>query len=183
MKIAIIGWGSLIWQPKELAIEGDWHEDGPFLPVDFARFSGGDRLKLVILPGARLQRTLWALSQKGALEEARDSLRIREGTGLRFFGACLRGAKIDDNVPGCSNVLKWLTGIDLDGAVWTALGPNRPDKVPGITTEDEKLAWLRDLVARDNAHHAREYIERAPAQIDTPMRRRIREELGWGAAK
>lgn len=180
MKFALIGWGSLIWQPKELAIEGEWHEDGPLLPVEFARFSSRDRLTLVIVDGAPLQRTLWALSLNGTLEEARESLRIREQSGLRFMGACLRGSNSVGSVPGSAAVLEWLAGTDLDGAVWTALGSNNPDKSPGLATEEERLGWLRELVTQGKADAAREYIERAPVQIDTPLRCRIREELGWG---
>ena len=35
MKIAILGWGSLIWQPKELNYnkEFDWKDDGPSLTI------------------------------------------------------------------------------------------------------------------------------------------------------
>ena len=39
MKIAILAWGSLIWQPKELAYNKTfgWQKDGPILPIEFAR--------------------------------------------------------------------------------------------------------------------------------------------------
>lgn len=43
-KIAVIGWGSLIWCPKGLKIRDKWKgeeekEKGPKLPIGFARIS------------------------------------------------------------------------------------------------------------------------------------------------
>lgn len=40
-QIAIIGWGSLVWDPRDLPIESPWHDDGPELPIEFARISSG----------------------------------------------------------------------------------------------------------------------------------------------
>ncbi len=50
MKIAILGWGSLLWQPKDLQFDKGigWSENGPMLPVEFARISKDGRLTLVI---------------------------------------------------------------------------------------------------------------------------------------
>jgi hypothetical protein len=71
LKIAVLGWGSLIWNPGQLDIEQEWHEDGlSILPVDFARISSRDWLTLVSVEGVPLQRTLWALWRKRSLAEA-----------------------------------------------------------------------------------------------------------------
>ena len=49
MKIAVIGWGSLIWSKRDLEIEGDWIiGGGPVLPLEFSRVSKDGRLTLVI---------------------------------------------------------------------------------------------------------------------------------------
>ena len=50
MKIAILGWGSLLWQPKDLQFDKEigWSKNGPMLPIEFARISKDGRLTLVI---------------------------------------------------------------------------------------------------------------------------------------
>lgn len=52
--IAVIGWGSLPWDPRELRVEGQpdhkFSPDGPTLPLAFSRVSQDDRLTLVIDP-------------------------------------------------------------------------------------------------------------------------------------
>ncbi len=74
MKIACIGWGSLVWQPKDLIIQNEWHSDGPMLPVEFIRQSENGRLTLVITQNATPVRTLWALMSTTEIEQARRSL-------------------------------------------------------------------------------------------------------------
>ena len=35
--IAILGWGSLIWDPRDLQFDGQWRENGPLFPIEFSR--------------------------------------------------------------------------------------------------------------------------------------------------
>ncbi len=54
MKIAVLGWELLIWDPRQLSIkQGEWFTDGLFLPVEFAHISNNGRLTLVIYNEAK----------------------------------------------------------------------------------------------------------------------------------
>lgn len=79
MRIACIGWGSLIWDPRELLIYGEWQNDGPFLPLEYMRKSKDGRLTLVITETAKPIKTLWILMATNSLETAIVSLLKREG--------------------------------------------------------------------------------------------------------
>jgi hypothetical protein len=80
MKIAVLGWGSLIWKPEGLKTIGSFLNDGPTLPIEFCRTSQDGRLTLVIdeTYGAPCI-TYHAQSSFDALDSAIENLRLREG--------------------------------------------------------------------------------------------------------
>ena len=55
--IACLGWGSLVWDPRNLPIQRHWYEDGPLVKVDFLRESKDKEKQL------RLSRYFWVSSQ------------------------------------------------------------------------------------------------------------------------
>jgi hypothetical protein len=163
-----------------LDIEPKWHEDGPELPVEFARVSGGDRLTLVLVDGAPIQRTLWALSRKTTLGAAVEDLRSREKTNIANIGSWHATRTMYTGDDGVAPAISaWAGERGLDAVVWTALGPKKPNGENGIASSSELMDYLRNLVGNGKEAAAREYVEKAPAQIDTPFRRRVSEELGW----
>jgi hypothetical protein len=178
MKIAFLGWGSLVWNPGELLVRGEWFKDGPFLPIEFCRQSDNDRLTLVIAPGKPELRTLWALSSTPKLDEAIKSLQDREG---------LRGDRKDKNTgvwptdarygEASQNIITWAVEKALDAVVWTALPP-RCDKKERCPSEAQAVRHLRSL-SHEKKRVAEEYIRRTPIQIDTDFRRRFEHEFGW----
>jgi hypothetical protein len=51
MRIAFVGWGSLIWNPGKLPLATNWTEVGPILPIEFSRISKDGRLTLALTNG------------------------------------------------------------------------------------------------------------------------------------
>ena len=43
VKFAVLGWGSLIWDPRELKIAAKFAPNGPLLPIEFCRVSKDGR--------------------------------------------------------------------------------------------------------------------------------------------
>lgn len=178
LKIACLGWGSLVWDPRELPICREWFKDGPFVPVEFTRQSSDCRMTLVIDQSARPVRVLWALMLPTDLQSAKKALKDREGITATNWQSLIdswkRGDKAPKNIP---DLPQWAKDRGLDAAVWTALKPKfgNKERSPSI---DEVIIHLRELLGTER-DHAKEYIERAPRQIDTCYRRQIEAALGW----
>lgn len=178
MMIACLGWGSLIWDPRSLPVQSQWFEDGPFLPIEFARQSADDRITLVIEPSAEAVPTLWTVMDATSMLAAREALQEREGipsSAAHRIHSWERGSAPPQVMP---TLEEWATAHGVDGVVWTGLTPKfkgEDDRVPSI---EEVLTRLRSLqgARRDNAER---YIRLASRQIATAYRRRIEAELGW----
>ena len=74
--------------------------------------------------------------------------------------------------------VEWALLHQLDAVIWTALPPKFEDIEGLIPTVDDAVSYLAGLSA-DAQEHARDYIRRVPAQIDTSYRREINSRLGW----
>ena len=177
MKIACLGWGSLIWNPGVLPVAGEWQQDGPLLPIEFSRMSDGGELATAICLNAPLVPVYWTQLAVNSQEEATLALREREqippqrkdGTGLLL---------IDGEAVG--ELASWARERNIEALIWTALPPRVGQNEGQIPTAEQVLAYLGSL-AGDVREHARSYIEQVPAQFETPYRRIIRSRLGWGA--
>jgi len=173
--IACLGWGSLVWEPRELPTRGIWFQDGPLLPIEFARQSQDDRITLVIVPQPDevvLVRSLWTLLNVRDLREARVKLKEREGTVLRRIATWS-----DDGDEADGPIGLWARRLGLDGVVWTALPPKfgGVERMPSL---DEIIMHLRGLPAKKRRRAAK-YIRNTPTQIATAYRRGIEDELEW----
>lgn len=175
MVIACLGWGSLIWDPRDLPVGGAWFEDGPLIRVEFSRQSNDGRLTLVIIDSAPEVRSLWATLNSKTLIDARSALMKREGTSKEeYIASWSRGDEAPKTIPGLP---EWAAGRDITDVVWTAL-PSRFADAARAPTALEAVRYLDGLTDKGR-DLAEEYIRRAPLQIDTPYRRAIVQELGW----
>jgi hypothetical protein len=176
MPIAILGWGSLIWDPRDLPRESPWSRGGPELKIEFSRISRDARLTLVIDPvaGAPVV-TRYALSPRTLIADAVEDLARREGTVRKWIGyvdlerdeSSPRGTSQDAEV---TQILKrWCREKKFNGAVWTALSPNFLEETGRAFTTENALAYLSGLPkgARAVALH---YIDSAPDEVATPVR-------------
>lgn len=182
MKIAILGWGSLVWDPDGLAFDDNWRLDGPRLPVEFARISNGGRLTLVLLKGVDPVTTLWTVSSCNQLTDAIENLKQREGTQTADkigFVSVSSQEKRCEVVPSVAAVIdEWTRRHHFDATIWTDLSSNFKDKTGKAFNSNNVLAYLREL--KDAASkNSREYIMKAPPQIRTQIRGCIEESLGW----
>lgn len=181
MKIAILGWGSLICDPRNLQIKGQWKADGPSLPIEFARISTDGRLSLVLYPDVEDVKTLWAYSSYTNLNKARENLRQRECTRWEKIGFI----SIPDDSRQCHTVPQvlhrirsWAKEKGIDGVIWTDLPSNFKEKTRMDFNEDNVIKYLRNLTGKI-LKEAENYIRSAPKQIVTKIRCRIEKELGW----
>lgn len=178
MKIACLGWGSLIWKPGLLPVAGSWYADGPTVPVEFVRISDGDEVATALCLNAEPVNVFWALLATASLDVACKALREREGIPAeRVDGVGIM--LVDHTTTG--PLQAWARHKAIDALIWTAL-PARiastEGRVPGV---EEVINYLQQLNG-DKREHARRYIEQVPPQIDTAYRRAIVNALGWHQA-
>lgn len=177
-RIACLGWGSLVWDPRELPIQRDWFADGPFVQVEFVRQSDNGRMTLVLEPSASPVRSLWAMMDLTDVTDAREALRKREGVSAKRAAEVRGWSKGDASPELILNLQEWAASRGVESVVWTAL-PSKFNGKEGLTpTIKQVLEYLGDLTGA--ARGAAEcYIRSAPRQIDTQYRRRIEAALHW----
>lgn len=186
MKICILAWGSLQWDPRELKTASAFESTGPEVPIEFSRISGKDgpspRLTLVIdeTNGAHCKTSV-AMSGFRDLESASENLRLREGmqhvNGVGYVdkqsGKVSFRAK-ERHPNAVRAVHEWLNTTDFDAAIWTALASNFSTVRGELFSIEASLTYLETLPA-DNLAVALEYIRRAPEQVQTRFREAVVE--------
>ena len=136
MRIAVLGWGSLVWDPDgsygantAIAPGATWSASGPMMPVEFARISKDGRLTLVVLPEHEYRsQVLWITSAHHTVQEAIGNLAAREGIGAKFMFRSIHGVLATGetlgNVPEqvADSVQKWISDMPaLDAAICAGL--------------------------------------------------------------
>ncbi|RZL56018.1 MAG: hypothetical protein EOP70_08240 [Variovorax sp.] len=179
MRIACLAWGSLLWKTGPLKTASEWHDNGPDLPIEFARVSDKGELSTVIREGSAPQRTWWALLDTNDIDVAREMLREREQIAQEhpeWLGSLPSGV----DYPCATAIGEWLARHDLDAVVWTALPPRYADEEGRAPTADEAVDYL-DGLSGDTRSHAEDYVRQIPPSLATAHRGAIETRLGWTA--
>lgn len=182
MTIACLGWGSLIWNPGDLPVDGNWFEDGPFLPIEYSRQSKDGRLTLVVVADSALVPVLWCKINLETLVAAKVALQARENIPDKYLEKSI-GYITSDTICQTSvyqTIKDWAANHSVDAVIWTNLKPKfkNENRAPTVT---EAITYLKSL-PNETKQIAEEYIRRTPKQIRTEFRKRIEKELGWTSA-
>lgn len=183
MKIAILGWGSLIWNPKSLQYNTTfgWQKDGPMLPLEFSRISKDLRLTIVLEPNAKLVQSLYAFSTNSTIEEAVLNLAVREGSARSAIGYFDKNnnKSYPESFEYLKNIKEWLSKHpEIDAVIWTNLGANWKETDRIKSKKRDRLEHLKALDGPTKAI-AEEYIRKTPIQIATNFRKEIENEFKW----
>ena len=177
-RIACLGWGSLVWDPRGLPIHREWFADGPFVQVEFTRQSQDGRITLVLEANAPPVRSLWAIMDSTDLAEAKRALQQREGIPNKHRSAIGEWSKGETSPEMIIDLPEWAASNGVECVIWTRLHPKFNGQDGCTPKIEEVLKYLTELTGskRDNAER---YVRCAPKQIDTPYRRRMEAELHW----
>jgi hypothetical protein len=182
MKIAILGWGSLIWDPRDLQLATPFALNGPSLPIEFCRISKNLRLTLIIDETfGTLCQTYAATSAFSTLDEAVDNLAQREGmpnsadVGFADLTTQKRNHAAAARHPhAVETIADWALHAGYDAVIWTALDSHFENRTTEPFSVNAAMRFLEQLEQHDAEAFARalDYIRRAPGATQTPVRDR-----------
>jgi hypothetical protein len=162
MRIATLGWGPLVWDPRGLPLFTEWVQGGPVLPIEFCRVSSDGRLTLVIDQDKGADTpTRFIAGARSDFEDAVCDLGY-----VDLAGDFSRGA---DAGP-LDAVRVWAASHGFDAVVWTALPSNFWEKTSSTFWVRGVARYLR-TPSYEVAGRAREYVEQEPAEGQIPLRR------------
>lgn len=186
-RIAVIGWGSLIWDLDDLApkVEGTWlMGGGPMLPMEFSRISPKRLQALAVCLDARHGDpclTNAIISTRDDIHQAAEDLRARERAQRIDQIGLIHPASgaLKTRIPALGAILEeWCEATGAAGAVWTDLDDNFEGIMSRPFTTGNAIAYLGSLTGASRAEAVR-YITLAPAATDTPLRRALQDVEWW----
>lgn len=180
MRIAILAWGSLVWDRRDLMLAGPFKPDGPSLPLEFSRVSLDRRLTLVIDEDRGTPCTTYvAPSAHLDLDEAIDNLRRRESMpgpdGIGFIDtlAHTRNETAWERHPrSIVTIESWALRMGYGAVIWTALASNFLDQTGTAFSLDAAIGHLASLQG-ENLESALRYFRHAPPEIRSPLREAV----------
>lgn len=182
MRIAILGWGSLLWEGGRGF--DDWHDqwqyDGPKLKIEFSRVSKSwlEALTLVMDECGSATTVAWCLSKRTNIEDAVCDLRCRESTTADNIGRVILDrhcAPPGDHPTPRDSIIAWAIKKNLDGVIWTALESNFEGRTGQPFSVQAVINYLKTLDAAGKVKAA-QYVWRAPDFVQTPVRSALQQE-------
>jgi len=181
-RIAILGWGSLLWDISDKGFgdqHEDWKLDGPTLKLEFSRKSTSrlNALTLVIDPiHGQECHVAYSLSKRPSLDEAIADLSAREKTKNGSVGVAFAdGSRPNGRDSSSIDVIsQWAKDQSIDVVIWTDL----PGSFSGVP-KHEFIKAAVDHVQRlptEGKVKAAEYVWRAPDFVVTPLRNVLQSE-------
>jgi len=186
MKIAILGWGSLLWDKHREFDEQhyDWQPDGPYLKLEFSRISesrhGALTLVLDTKNGKDCQVS-YTLSKRKNPDETINDLRRREGTTLKNIGFYFAdNSRLQEgNIDIIKTIQQWASIKKFNFVIWTNLECNFKERSKFFLPFSIETAITHlQCLDKEGKAKAFEYISRAPAFVVTPLRE-VLEKQAW----
>jgi hypothetical protein len=184
-RIAILGWGSLLWDLDDLApkVVLPWAIGaGPRLPMEFSRVSPKRLMGLVVAldPVDGVACPTHAIrSRRATLAEAVADLAARERAPEDRIGWAAADGRSATRLPDVARlVADWCAASGWDAAIWTDLEPNFRAMTGRRFSVPAGIAHLRNLAPK-NLAEARRYIRSAPSGTRTPLRRALARDAWW----
>ncbi|HFC05315.1 MAG TPA: hypothetical protein ENJ55_06385 [Rhizobiales bacterium] len=181
MRIAIIGYGSLVWDLENLAphVRGNWQLGaGPAMPVEFSRISPKRKNALVLVIDETLDhrcKTSVMESNRQKVEHAITDLAARERCPADMIGYLTTDGTFHHPMECAA---RWLEKSDYDAVLWTALPGNFTSELQKPFTHRNGREYLKSL-SDLSIGEAWRYIEFAPEVTDTPFRRFLATDPFW----
>lgn len=192
-QIAVLAWGSLIWDDRWPAFDdqrGEWFDDGPVLPLEFSRVSKTRKGALTLVidrDNGSDCKVMYAMSRRKSPADAIADLRDREGTIMDHMGFCFAQEperKCVPAVPGA--IAAWAKKKKFDVVVWAGMPSNFPAKNAvkkgEAFTIDAAVAHLQAITPEGKAAAAT-YVWRAPGLVVTKLRTKLQAEPWFAPPK
>jgi len=183
--IAVIGWGSLIWELEMLApsVRGMWQTDaGPILPIEFSRISSKRKRSLVLcidqMNGVNCSTSVIPSTRPTMLEARRDLARRERAPDGMIGGICLETRQSLGRPQIAWMVWQWCEQSPYSGAVWTDLHSNYTAERGVEFDVNGSIEYLKTL-DDEGLDEAVRYIEKAPRATNTKLRRALADDPWW----
>jgi hypothetical protein len=187
MQIAILGWGSLLWEGGREFDErhGPWKDGGPTLNIEFSRISKSRQGALTLIiddTNGSPTTVAWCLSKRQSVEDAVCDLRCREGTTAMNIGCWKQADPPAPPDPIQYAIANWAKQKGLDAVIWTALKSNFYEKCMRAFSAGAAVEYVKTLDPCGKAMAA-EYVWRAPEFVQTRVRDALQQEPWFSDAK